>query len=495
METELKLQCLNGAYWEKLREGKALAEWVLIGSKGEDEMEAYYFDTPDLALNRAGLAYRVRREGGRWVAAVKDGGKSGGGLHRRQEWSLEVASPQPDIKVLKELEVWPRLKAAAGKAELKPIVITRFQRFWLEVDTPDGSRVELAFDKGVIIAGDKQEPIMEVELELLEGNSAVLLELGAMLAKDCGLRPESRSKYHRGLQLAGLAMEKTNEEFSVLSPQEACGKAVKEIVIGHVFKVWELAKSFMEEPERPENVHHLRVGIRRLRSMLALAKPFLAEQDYERFTAELAQLAGSLGRLREMDAALEVLKEDNETLRDLRMSEARQRQGDFYRGIDTPVLLELWSVLEESDWLDEGGRNLKDFAAARIDLWLQKLMNESREAIIGDSLENPRLHKLRVRAKRTRYVWEMLHHIWPQENGAMRRGLIKLQDNLGTICDASGADRLWHEALIGQSDPQVYYAAGRIAGWQEARAGAAGKELVKTWRKLRQAVREWEKIR
>ncbi len=495
METELKLQCLNGAYWEKLREGRALAEWVRIGSKGEDEMEAHYFDTSDLALNRAGLAYRVRREGGRWVAAVKDGGKSDGGLHRRQEWSIEVASSKPELDLLKELEVWPRLKAAAGKAVLEPIVITRFQRFWLEVDTPDGSRVELAFDRGVIIAGDKEEPIMEVELELLEGNSAVLLELGAILAKECGLRPESRSKYYRGLLLAGLAEEKREEELVRPSPEEACGKAVKEIVIGHVFKVWERAKSFMQEPDLPENVHHLRVGIRRLRSMLALAKPFLAQQDYERFIAALAELAGSLGRLREMDAALEVLKEDNEVLRELRRSEARQRQGDYYRGVDTPVLLELWSVLEESDWLDEGGRNLKEFAAVRLDLWLQKLLDESREAIIGDSLDNPRLHKLRVRAKRTRYVWEMLQHIWPQENGAMRRGLIRLQDNLGTICDASGADRLWHEALSGQSDPQVYYAAGRIAGWQEARAGAAGKELVKTWRKLRQAVREWEKLR
>ena len=101
MEIELKLQCLNGAYWEKLREGRALAEWVLIGSKGEDEMEAHYFDTPELALNRAGLSYRVRREGGVWVATVKDGGRSDGGLHRRQEWSIRVNDPQPDINALR----------------------------------------------------------------------------------------------------------------------------------------------------------------------------------------------------------------------------------------------------------------------------------------------------------------------------------------------------------------------------------------------------------
>ena len=355
-------------------------------------------------------------------------------------------------------------------------VITRFQRFWLEVDTPDGSRVELAFDKGVIVAGDKSEPIMEVELELLEGNSAVLLQIGAMLAKECGLRPESRSKYYRGLVLGGFATEAKDSGASLKPPDEPCGKAVKELVVAHLFRVWDLAKIFMDDPDDPLTVHQLRVGIRRLRSMLALAKPFLAQPDYERFISELAQLAGRLGRLREMDAALDVLQEDNATLRNLRKEEALQRQADFYRGIETPVLLELWAVLEESDWLDEDGRNIKSFAAARIEIWLQKLMNESREAVVGEVLENPLLHKLRVRAKRTRYVWEVLNHLWPQEKGAMRRGLIRLQDNLGTICDAGGADKLWQEALRGQSDPQVYYAAGRIAGWQEARAGAAGKE-------------------
>lgn len=495
METELKLQCLNGAYWERLREGRALAEWVVVGSTGEDEMEARYFDTAELALNKAGLAYRVRREGGTWVATVKGGGSSEGGLHRREEWSIAVEQPEADLAPLKSLAVWPQLCAAVGAAPLRPIVITRFQRFWKEVDTPDGSRVELAFDKGVIMAGDKQEPIMEVELELLEGNSAVLLELGAMLAKECGLRPESRSKYYRGLLLGGYVQAPLQAKVPQLEPELPCGKAVREMVVQHLFLVWDYADAFMKQPEQPETVHRLRVGIRRLRSMLALAKPFLTEVDYERFIAELAQLAGRLGRLREMDVALGVLHLDNDALLALRSREALERQADFYRGIDTPILLDLWATLEESDWLDEEGRNLQQFAVARIEVWLRKLMEGSRDALMETALEPPLLHKLRVRAKRTRYVWEVLNHLWPQEDGSMRRGLVRLQDNLGTICDASGADQLWQEALAGQTDPQVYYAAGRIAGWQEARAGNAGKELVKTWRKLRKAVREWEKIR
>ncbi len=495
METELKLQCLNGAYWERLREGRALAEWVVVGSKGEDEMEARYFDTADLALQRSGLAYRVRREGGVWVATVKGNGSSGGGLHRREEWNVNVPSAEADIELLKGLSIWPQIKGAVGNAALEPIVVTRFQRFWQEVDTPDGSRVEIAFDKGVILAGEKEEPIMEVELELLEGNSAVLLELGAMLAKECGLRPESRSKFYRGLLLGGLAKEEGRKEKLELDASLACGKAIKEQVRHHLFLVWEYAQAFMENAEKPEAAHQLRVCIRRLRSMLALAKPFLPEVDYERFAAELAELAGRLGRLREMDVAMEILHQDNEALKGLRKTEALQRQADFYRGIDTPILLELWAVLEESDWLDEDGRTLERFAAQRIEAWLAKVLEGSRDAVMESAIETPLLHKLRVRVKRARYVWDVFQYLWPEEKGSLRRGLIRLQDNLGTICDASGADQLWQEALQGQTDPQVYYAAGRIAGWQEARAGNAGKELVKTWRKLRKAVREWEKIR
>ncbi|MBY0365061.1 MAG: CYTH domain-containing protein, partial [Burkholderiaceae bacterium] len=40
-------------------------------------LTAAYLDTPDLRLAQAGLAWRLRREGGRWVQALKSASRSG----------------------------------------------------------------------------------------------------------------------------------------------------------------------------------------------------------------------------------------------------------------------------------------------------------------------------------------------------------------------------------------------------------------------------------
>jgi triphosphatase len=47
-----------------------------------------YYDTPDLALARRGIAVRLRRANDRWVQTVKLSGSSTGGLHRRPEWEV-----------------------------------------------------------------------------------------------------------------------------------------------------------------------------------------------------------------------------------------------------------------------------------------------------------------------------------------------------------------------------------------------------------------------
>ena len=64
--------------------------------------------------------------------------------------------------------------------------------------------LELAMDKGVISTEDKNETIYEVEIELIEGTAQALLAFGAELSRQFPLLPEGKSKYYRGLVLAGL---------------------------------------------------------------------------------------------------------------------------------------------------------------------------------------------------------------------------------------------------------------------------------------------------
>lgn len=167
-------------------------------------MEAVYFDTPQKALNAQRIAYRVRREGNKYIATVKSGGSSKGGLHERREWNVEVKSCEGDISVFMDTDIWPKLQEVAASQPLAPLFVTAFKRLTLEISTNDGAVIEVAADQGEILAGEKQSPILEIELELKSGEPGGLLKLGAELTKEYPLLLEWRSKYYRAMELAGL---------------------------------------------------------------------------------------------------------------------------------------------------------------------------------------------------------------------------------------------------------------------------------------------------
>nr|WP_092070047.1 CYTH domain-containing protein [Dendrosporobacter quercicolus]NSL48105.1 CYTH domain-containing protein [Dendrosporobacter quercicolus DSM 1736]SDM05508.1 CYTH domain-containing protein [Dendrosporobacter quercicolus] len=203
-ETELKLQITTSADGDKILEAPVLTAAMQAGTRRKDCLEARYYDTADGSLRMAGWAYRVRCEAGAWVATVKGGGQAAGGLHKRLEYNIAVAGPEPDLAVFSGTPAGKKLRSAAGASKLKTVMLTRFERETALV-VIDGSTIEVAVDKGEIIAGHQRSPILEIELELKAGTPTVLLLTGAKLAEQFSLLLEPRSKFARGLALAGLA--------------------------------------------------------------------------------------------------------------------------------------------------------------------------------------------------------------------------------------------------------------------------------------------------
>ncbi|MCC3263789.1 CYTH domain-containing protein, partial [Paenibacillus polymyxa] len=76
---------------------------------------------------------------------------------------------------------------------LQPLFRTDFVREkW--VVTYGQSEIEIGLDQGEVRAGDLSEALSEIELELLNGNTADLLALAGELAAHDGLRQGSLSK-------------------------------------------------------------------------------------------------------------------------------------------------------------------------------------------------------------------------------------------------------------------------------------------------------------
>lgn len=160
-----------------------------------------YYETADSWLRRHDMGLRIRGHNGRYEMTMKIAGKVVGGLHSRPEYNIDLDKAELALEKL-PAEVWPQGKLPPELAsQVKPLFSTDFYREkWLV--NHNQSRIELALDLGDVKAGNHQEPICELELELLHGSVDDILDLAEQLISVGVLRQGSLSKAARGYHLA-----------------------------------------------------------------------------------------------------------------------------------------------------------------------------------------------------------------------------------------------------------------------------------------------------
>lgn len=157
-----------------------------------------YYDTKEGYFARRKMGLRVRQQEGAFTLTLKTDGKVTGGLHIRPEYNAQLPSAEPDLTALarfEEVNIAPAL-------ELQPVFSTDFQRQMWIIECGNGAEIEIALDQGEINAGDKKEPICEVEFELKQGNIDDLLTFVSGLTLTDGVRLSALSKAKRGYRLA-----------------------------------------------------------------------------------------------------------------------------------------------------------------------------------------------------------------------------------------------------------------------------------------------------
>ena len=204
IETELKFRFTEAGVWDRIAQDPLLQKLAEPGSLKVERIETTYYDTRLSALRKRKIAYRIRWQGGKWIATVKAEGTSAGCLHERKEWSIPVKGPQPDLAVFRNTPLGDVMRETVGPDKLVAFFRTSFQRKSMILKMPGGGEIEFCADKGGIFAGRRMKPLQEIELELRGAKPAEALELGGMLARRYSLVPESRSKYAQGLTLAGV---------------------------------------------------------------------------------------------------------------------------------------------------------------------------------------------------------------------------------------------------------------------------------------------------
>ena len=201
-------------------------------------------------------------------------------------------------------------------------------------------------------------------------------------------------------------------------------------------------------------IHRMRVGITRLRAAVSFFAPMSTDTVWLKLKGELRWLNRALGSARDVDVVVDNLRHrrirkltldgiDQDLERRSKQSRARLnktlRSARFRR-----------FLASASEWIDRGpwtertdphfvslqDQPIGPFCERRVTRWRKKLLRDRDE--LADMKEERR-HRLRIRAKRLRYMLEMLATVCPPQYlsafGRIEKPIKRLQRSLGDLSD------------------------------------------------------------
>lgn len=469
------------------------------------KLSSAYFDTPDLALSKAGISLRVRTAAGRLIQTVKTSGTRASGLFSRGEWESPLMAPLPDPMALRATGL-PLFADESLPSRLAPLFVTEVRRTAYRLGG-EGWEVEMALDLGEVVASGKRLAFSEVELELIEGTASHLFELARQITEAVpGARLMAISKSDRGYLLASGRQPppvKSRPVALVETMTVAQGfQAVARNCLEHL-----LANEHCLLAARdPEAIHQMRVALRRFRSALKVFARTLGGGQIDTVRDELRWLLSVLGPARdtyvflaEIVAPVAARHEGHAGMTRLLARWQAEKDRAFEAAIIevtrprfTALVLDLGAWVENGDWLAAcagSEERLADFAARVLAKCHRKMTKAGGDDITR--LPAPELHQLRILGKRLRYAGEFFAPLFPGRNTRpFLDALARLQDTLGGLNDIAVAiPRL--EGGAGMSTEE-HWAAGAIAGWLDAGRPALMEKAVADWTTFRASKRFWK---
>jgi CHAD domain-containing protein len=243
-----------------------------------------------------------------------------------------------------------------------------------------------------------------------------------------------------------------------------------------------------------EAVHRIRVAITRLRAAVSFFAPIAVDAEWLRLKGEIAWLNAPLGAARDSDVVVEYASRRRyrawadrvigERLRRRRAQDHR-RLVRCLRSARTRRLIAALSVwTRQGPWLARWEAAARRGDAEPLQAYCERELNRRRQRLIRrgkhlSSLNAARRHRLRIRAKRFRYMLEALRDIVAMRSRAelrdMHSAAKRLQRTLGDLRDL--------KRFAGQSPSADKH---RPPGYHRRREQLRSA-AVRAWRDLKQA--------
>ena len=517
MEIEFKFQIPA----ERL---KAVEAAVRRGAVVRTRLQARYFDTADQALAAHGMMLRLRKEGPRWVQTLKATGDNA--LHRLEhnvDFGATGAGATPTIDPQRHqgTPVGDRLAkvladSGAPLVERQSTDILRLTRD-VRVTGLGGATVELALDVGKVVAHagtpeQRESPVCELELELKRGDVQGLVSLAHRWSQQHGLWFSTVSKAERGARLLeNLAVVPAVKAEAPRFPQKLDGRAIQQAVIASCLaqmlpNASEIAAGSTDE----EQIHQLRIGIRRLRTALRELSELDTASDLfnaAEWEPPLVDAFRALGARRDREQVLKFAQPQLQAAgapafdpTDAATAGERSpgevvRAPVFQAALVSLIGFTAQQAAAPAD--DETAaatpKPLDADAARRL---LRKRLQHLHTQTLHDgerfeSLDTESQHRVRKRLKRLRYLAEFVAPLFDaQDKKAAGRYLKRMgpaQDALGAFNDEAVALALYREATA--RDARAWFA----VGWFSARHAAGAKACGEALNKIAKAPRFWKK--
>jgi inorganic triphosphatase YgiF len=454
-----------------------------------------YYDTPARILEQSGWTVRLRSQGDQCIQTVKGPPVA----VTRPEWNSELdpSTEGLDFDRLKATPVWPIID---GKATLlRPLFETDIVRATRNLQY-ENARIEAVIDEGVVRCFYNESHrvgIYDLELEIKDGDAGAMFRLAIELVFDTGIIMEPASKAERGYRLINGGPPNVHKHGDVAllkgTPTIIGFRHILAEVLTHLRQNLHAARA-----GQPNGIHQTRVGLRRLRALLALFGDILHRETVRNFDAELRYFSTVFGHARDWDVFItDTLAAASQAMPhahwlNLLGYTARNRQAVSHEAVVREVNGVRFNslILSLMGWAEDYPSTT---APRRV---YQRPIDEVMPGLLtatADNVDKRRrrldgkpesLHALRKAMKKLRYAVEFAESLYP-ENAVQTflRPCKDAQDVLGGLNDIETTRHLIDTLTV--SYPAVTPAIREFSMWLRQRERNVAQPMSKLLRQLR----------
>ncbi len=200
--TRIQYALPNGQYLDRLLKDDLILRYVKDDYAYSENCWEFY-DTEDWLLTRKGYSLNISRDQELHTVQLARGrlDPSLPGLLHGDHWVAPYTGMDYAVEALMERGAPEEFRELTVGRQLQRNFFILYKRKSTTLYLPERTRIDMAFDSGEIVAGEKRQPTYDLSMELLYGEEDQLVNYCQQLQEQFGLPPVLLSREQRALRL------------------------------------------------------------------------------------------------------------------------------------------------------------------------------------------------------------------------------------------------------------------------------------------------------